>query len=729
MQTHARKTARGRARFPVPSRRRRGESIGRAAVGLALALLLPPAPLSAQGLDLAELAAGDGIEIAQGLFHLGNDAVEDWGDRVSVEPDGTALDLPFIGTASDVDRTLTLYHLDVHENWTLTLDDTVLGRLPIDQAGRTSVFMVPAGAVRDGRNTLRLTPDRVSDDIIVGEVRLLERSYRETFKLAEVIVRVTDSQSGAPVAARLTITDGEGALPPVYLGESATTAVRPGIVYVQDGVGTFALAEGRYTVVASKGMEWGLDAQPLQLVYGGGPVELALSVAREVDTTGWIAADTHIHTLTHSGHGDSSVEERMITLAAEGVELAIATDHNHNVDYRAVQREMGLMDAFTSVTGNEVSTPIGHFNAFPLDADDEIPEHEVRDWVDLVDGIKAKGARVVILNHPRWPDVPTGPFGKLAMDRTSGERPGGERFLFDGMEVVNALCEDPDPLYLTQDWIALLNRGERIVGVGSSDSHTVIKPVGLGRSYLPSRTDDPGQLDVDALCDRFLEGRVAISNGIFVNVEVDDVQRPDDPAGMGDVVPVGEEFELRVRVASASWVRPREVHVFLSGRKVATVGMNPNEGRPTDRVIPFRLVSPIHDSHLIVVVVGDGVEGLHWETFNPWTLGITNPVWLDRDGDGRYTSPRDIARAALPGGELMAGWLLETDTADAWCDRAVAWSADVLPALDDAAAVQYVDLLTESLRPTRGNWAPTVKARFGEVNDAVGRWVRSGGGR
>jgi hypothetical protein len=37
-----------------------------------------------------------------------------------------------------------------------------------------------------------------------------------------------------------------------------------------------------------------------------------------------------------------------------GCGTAIATDHNHNTDYRAYQERMLVTDYFTPVTGNEV---------------------------------------------------------------------------------------------------------------------------------------------------------------------------------------------------------------------------------------------------------------------------------------------------------------------------------------------------------------------------------------
>jgi hypothetical protein len=203
------------------------------------------------------------------------------------------------------------------------------------------------------------------------------------------------------------------------------------------------------------------------------PVTLSLAIRREVDTTGYVACDTHIHTLTFSGHGDASVEERLVTLAGEGVELAISTDHNHNTDYLPYRDELGLKRSFTTVVGNEVTTPIGHFNAFPLDPAAAVP---------LVADMRAKGARVVILNHPRWPSHEEGPFGVIGLNHFTGSGSGApfSEYPFDAMELINSTTEENAPMLLFEDWFSLLNRGERVFAVGSSD--------------------DPAWIDVDHAC-------------------------------------------------------------------------------------------------------------------------------------------------------------------------------------------------------------------------------------
>ena len=127
-----------------------------------------------------------------------------------------------------------------------------------------------------------------------------------------------------------------------------------------------------------------------------------LAIRREVDTTGYVACDTHIHTLTHSGHGDATLNERMITLAGEGIELPIATDHNVHIDYEAEARRLNVRQYFTPVIGNEVTTAVGHFNVFPVQPAARVPDHKHKEWAGIFDAIFATpGVKVAILNHAR----------------------------------------------------------------------------------------------------------------------------------------------------------------------------------------------------------------------------------------------------------------------------------------------------------------------------------------
>ena len=606
------------------------------------------------------------------MHHLGDDETPEW-PEASASPEATRYELEFEAQANSQEFVLILGQRHVNDSWSLVLNGREVAQLERGDALRDVHYRLPPGTLVRGLNLLAVVPTTTTDDITVGRVRLVEASFRDFMDLGGVSLTVTDLDSGEPVPARVTVIDEAGELASLYYAESPRTAVRDGVLYVGEGRGHLELPRGRYTVYATRGMEWGLGQS--QLVVGEGRAKVALGIRREVDTTGYVAADTHIHTLTHSGHGDSSVEERMITLAGEGVELAIATDHNHNTDYRPSQWATGMGEHFTSVTGNEVSTPNGHFNAFPLDPDDEVPAHTGSDWIALVDGMRAKGAKVIVLNHPRWPQHDTGPFGVFGLENATGRRASGPpAFTFDAMELVNSQTVEPEPMLLFEDWFGLLNRGERVFGAGSSDSHTVGGPVGGGRTYVPSATDDPAAIDVDAACDAMASGRSLVSMGIFVEATANGA-----PVGWLASAPEGR-VRVTMRIKSASWVRPEQARVFANGVEVAARPVPTVTGESTDVTLDVDIdLEGGHDVWIACVVTGAGIQGPYWPIVNDYTLGATNPVWVDVDGDGVHSTPREVA-AGMLAAAIEAGTELDGPTTG-----------------DAAVALQFLDLLEDEL--------------------------------
>ena len=627
-----------------------------------LPLLFPASLVS----PIPQEVAGDGrIQISDEMWHLGDDTTPEWPEAPEA-PLAAPLEIRFQGKAFEGEGLLFLTQRHVDNVWTLELNGTPFATLSRGAELVERSYEIPAGLMLDGENTLTLRCDRTSDDMTFGKLRYYPFGLRKLHDLRPAKIHV-HGRDGAPLPARVTITDESGALVPVYYAERGLTAVRQGVVYTADGLASLELPPGKYRVWAARGTEWSLASGELDTSQPG--AEASLVLHRELDTRGLVAADTHIHTLTHSGHGDSSVEERMVTLAGEGVELAIATDHNHNTDYAPTQTALGLGEHFTPVVGNEVTTPIGHFNAFPLDPEDEVPPYDLHDVVQIVEGIRAKGAQAVILNHPRWPDHEKGPHGKIELDHDTGDWVGTWACPFDAVELINSETREPEPMLLFRDWFALLNRGERVFAVGSSDSHTVGGVVGQGRTYVLSSTDDPARIDIDEAAHNIAHGHSSISLGILAEV------RAGEQPVMGETLPLSP---LALRVTAPSWVKPKRVTVFANGTAVHRQALSPVEGSPLDVTLdlPTDLPYPAHDFWLVAVVQGDGVGGVWWPQLNDYTLAATNPVFIDRDGSGSYEHPRALAArllGALSTPELPLRTLLgRVERAAASVDRAVA---------------------------------------------------------
>lgn len=465
--------------------------------------------------------------------------------------------------------------------------------------------------------------------------------------------------------ARITVVDAQGRLTKLYDARTPTNAVRPGILYTLGTGDSFSLPAGNYTLYATRGMEWGVAKQSI-VVEGGQPQTHKLVISREVDTSGFVACDSHIHTLPGSGHGNATYAERMITIAGEGIEVAVATDHNHISVYDQLQLTTGTHDHFHAISGDEVTTHNGHFTAFPLDPAKAVPGGvpgrnplflEIDDWATLIADMRAKGAEVVILNHPYWPSIPDGPFGKFGFDRQTARRRTGPEFNFEGIEIAQPGNKTPDVFYALDDWLALLNRGTRMTAVGATDSHTVNDPIGQARTYLESPTDDIADIDPKDVCRAFVEGRASVAAGIFAKLSI-------AKYSMGDLVPSSHlastkdqaaKVDVQLRVAAPAWIRPRTAMIYVNGRRVAEQSIGSQTDQPTNLTLDFTLELPPHDAYVVAFVLGDDIKLPGWTTYGKSTQAITNPIYLDLDDDGKYSAPRGTAKKLLDKEDVQAG--------------------------------------------------------------------------
>jgi hypothetical protein len=647
-------------------------------------------------LPMGVLAASEPQALAPALAHLRSSTAREW-STFPETADAAQLERTFTAKQNATEHALLVRQQDVKQLWTVLLNGKKLGELIRDENDLVAAFAVPANTLIDGDNTLRIEPrspsPATSDDIRVGEIALHARPLSDVLGKSVLAVDVVDADSRQPLPCRITIVNQDGSLPALGIGSNDELAVRHGTVYAARGRAEIKLPAGTYTVFAGRGFEYSL-ARTEATIAAGQTAHAALVIRREVDTAGYVACDTHVHTLTHSGHGDATIEERMLSLAGEGIELPIATDHNKHIDYEAIARRLGVRQHFTPVIGNEVTTPRGHFNIFPVAAGAPVPDHKPADWKTIFDNIdRVPGVKVAILNHAR--DIHSGvrPFGPKLHNAAVGENLDGWPMRMNAMEVVNSSAAQTDVMQLVFDWMTQLNRGRRITPVGSSDSHDVLRHfVGQGRTYIHCDDRDAGGIDVDAAVDSLLAGRVIVSYGLWVDLTVHGKYRPGDLARTPD-----DAIPITVRVQAPHWRRANRVLLFANGQLVhefvgwaaATTDSSSavehtsvvGTAHPTKN-FHWSLPKPRHDVHLVAVALGPGVDAPYWRTAKPYqptspewtphTLSVTGPVWLDVDEDGRPTSARDIAERLVHASRTDFAALLKL-LAD--CDAAVAAQA------------------------------------------------------
>src|SRR5688572_28359375 len=354
-----------------------------------------------------------------GRYQLRSGTNAEWQEFATSRPHGKRLDVSFIARSNSAEHTLFLWQDDVKLDWRVELNARRIGSLFLMESPLTFALRIPPRTLREGSNTVSIIPPRESDDIRVGELRLVAQPLEAVLNECTAEVRVIDADSGAPMPCRITVSDGQGSPASLHVNTNDAAAARPGVVYTPDGRASIHLMAGAYVIAATRGFEFSLQTTNVVL-RAGERRTIELQLRREVRTPGLISSDTHVHTFTYSGHGDATIDEGVITLAGEGIELPIATDHDIAVDFQPAATKANVRRYFTPVVGDEVTTRVGHFNIFPVAAGTNEPCNRETNWTTLLDSFRATpGVQVVVFNHPR--NVHTGfqPFARTNFNRVT----------------------------------------------------------------------------------------------------------------------------------------------------------------------------------------------------------------------------------------------------------------------------------------------------------------------
>ncbi len=183
------------------------------------------------------------------------------------------------------------------------------------------------------------------------------------------------------------------------------------------------LRPGEYTLYFSRGPEYGLETREVTL-EAGETARMNIGLEQVIETPNYMSADLHMHA---AGSIDSGLnyDDRVISIAAEDVEVVVSSDHNYVSNYLPYIQRNGLEPWMQSVVGVELTTfEFGHFNAFPLDYEvGEITRGSVP-WQrmppqSIFDELRSQGAispdeTIIQANHPR--DSILGYFGQFGVD-------------------------------------------------------------------------------------------------------------------------------------------------------------------------------------------------------------------------------------------------------------------------------------------------------------------------
>ncbi|MBX3183797.1 MAG: CehA/McbA family metallohydrolase [Polyangiaceae bacterium] len=456
----------------------------------------------------------------------------------------------------------------------------------------------------------------------------------------EVVLSIRDER-GAKLAAKVRV-DKVGSAAPVF-DEDGGLEGADRFAWTGNGELSLRLHPGRYRLLVTAGPE--RDAERFEVtVKEGVPAALKATLPRVVSTPGWVGADLHLHQ-SPSVDADISLAARVVSIAAEGVELAAATDHYAVTDLepvrRALAREGVLATALQTLPGTEVSTlgaRFGHFNVFPLKPGQDIIYRDTTPR-GIFEDVRRKAPQAVLqVNHPRWDPI-ISYFSAYQVSEQTGlpGRPGYDPG-FDTLEVYNG--DDARDLKrvrpVLKDWLTQLGLGRRIAATGSSDSHKLaILDPGLPRTYLRCGPVGPGgqasdDTDVKAKlsdCMAALKaGRAIVTSGPFIHATV-------DGRGPGETVKLtsgAARFSLDIEVDAAPWISVSQVEVLAGSRGERLHFELVKETRAVTRY-RRRLSLTLPQGADFVVVLAQGSRGLP-NASREYTVpfAFTNPIWLER---------------------------------------------------------------------------------------------------
>jgi hypothetical protein len=406
------------------------------------------------------------------------------------------------------------------------------------------------------------------------------------------------------------------------------------------------LPVGTYLITASRGPEYSLDKKVVEILKNE-EQELIFSLDRVVRTPSLIAVDPHMH--TQKSDGRMRIPERIKSVVAEGIEVAVATDHNYISDYYPTLKRLGLNKYLAVIYGNEVTVNgLIHYNTYQLkyrsgEENNGAIYPVSEEATPLFEASRKKDpAAILQVNHPR-----SGTLGYFNMYLLDLESAAFARVNFDTsfdvLEIMNGPYYYSSNFWAIEDWLHLLNRGYYFPLIGSSDSHSIDRgEPGYSRTYVMYEGQEGDNLNWDAVALSIKKGHSFASNGPLVEFKANGKYCSGD-----SFTSSSGEVEIWIKVQSAPWVAVDEVRLIVNGERKFTflVEAAKEEILKFTKQISLKLKK---DSYIAAEVMGKkslypvlqqySRRGSLKEAILPYAL--TNPVFIDVDGNGKFDPPQ-----------------------------------------------------------------------------------------
>ncbi len=464
---------------------------------------------------------------------------------------------------------------------------------------------------------------------------------------SQLAYSVRDAETNELIPCKLTFLGVHGSHDPLFSMSDKPRHLKGAIaafnrIFSLSGTGAVRLPRGRYDVYVSRGPEWTLNVRR-DLKVGARGARLDVQLTHVIDSSGWISGDFHVHAAP-SYDCRVPMSARVYEFASDGVEVLVSADHNVISDYGPIIKALGAERYVASGIGSELTTKRwGHFGAFPLQRFPRLPgggaiKARGHTPAELFRAVRERSAETVIeVNHPRLDRMAYFKSGRLDSAHARFKRKKGTSFDFDAIELFNGYAgpQRQHAEQVMQDWFNLIDHGLRFTATGNSDTHHLrFNLGGFPRNYLRVADDRPEAMTPDILAQTVKAERCFFTTGPFVRIDIAGGQEGDTVEAPNGHVPG------LIKVQAAPWIDVTSVTLYVNGH--AEKRWDVPASRAVNRFTTHFDSSVDRDAYFVVRVQGKrpltpvvGEPG-GWRVV---PMALTNPVYVDVDGNGRYDAP------------------------------------------------------------------------------------------
>lgn len=462
--------------------------------------------------------------------------------------------------------------------------------------------------------------------------------------IGSIIVSAVEGTTPVPVRIQV-LPVAPTVLPtvPANFGEPEVTPGRLHVVYAVEGGATLPVPPGRWEVIVSRGYEYEIERQTVDVVAGA-QVRVEAVMEHSVDTTNIQCGDFHVHTWRSNDSGDDATL-KVAQAISDGLELPVRSEHEWVADFSKEILEL-LATRWAAAFGSIELTSFelwGHMGVFPLTPRPEEVNAGAPKWQTfptatapetefatlspkaVFDTARARPeAPVILINHPRGP---TNYFGYVGYDPATGlaDVVADWDTQFTLVEVFNDSSWKSNRNGTVGDWFGLLKAGRKVFAVGSSDTHEMARnPVGYPRTCIRVGTDDPRALTASGVRDELAAGHTAVSGGIYVSAKIGGAQSGQTTTG------AGAPQLVDVTIQAARWIDVDAIDVVVDGETVDTIPVMPGDADPQNPAIRWRGQIPVtvRATGGFVVIAAYAQRALDPVHPGKIPFGVTNPIFV-----------------------------------------------------------------------------------------------------